>query len=141
VAAAEAVKPAVAAAVNITHPDEDDLGFLYGVIFTDRPQDPSHHSRNLCVFADSEVDRSPTGTGISARLALHHAKGQIERGQSIAVESILGARSVFAGRVVDVTTVGPYQAVVPEVSGRAFITGRHEFIIHPDDELGKGFSL
>ncbi|HUU93722.1 MAG TPA: proline racemase family protein [Phycisphaerae bacterium] len=141
VRAAAAVKSAVAAAVPIEHPVEDDLGFLYGVILTDGPEDPSHHSRNLCVFADSEVDRSPTGTGVSARLALHYAKGEISEGETMVIESVLGAESVFEGRVVGLAEVGPYEAVVPEVSGRAFITGRHEFLIHPDDVLGKGFLL
>jgi len=141
VKAAEAIKKAVNAAVRIQHPMEDDLSFLYGVIFTDRPEDASHHSRNLCVFADSEVDRSPTGTGVSARLALHYAKGEIQQGESISIESILGRESVFEGRIVDIAQVGPYQAAVPEVSGRAFITGRHEFLVHPDDPLGNGFLI
>jgi len=139
VRAAAAIKDAVIAACPIDHPVEKDLGFLYSVILTDRPEDASHHSRNLCVFADSEVDRSPTGTGVSARLALHHARGEVREGESISIESVLGAESVFEGRIVGLTHVGPYEAVVPEVSGRAFITGRHEFLIHPDDVLGKGF--
>jgi proline racemase len=141
VSAAAAIKEAVIAAGPIVHPTEEDLGFLYGVILTDRPEDPSHHSRNLCVFADSEVDRSPTGTGVSARLALHHAKGEIGESESIAIESILGAESVFEGRIVGLTQVGPHEAVVPEVSGKAFITGRHEFLMHPDDVLGRGFLM
>ena len=141
VAASEAIKEATNAAVKIEHPLDEDLGFLYGVIFTDGPEDASHHSRNVCVFADSEVDRSPTGTGVSARLALHHAKGEVRQGEWIAIESILGPESVFEGRVVEATEVGPYPAVVPEVAGRAFITGRHEFVLHPQDSLGKGFLI
>jgi trans-L-3-hydroxyproline dehydratase len=127
--------------MSIVHPIEEDLGYLYGTIFTDLPEDPTHHSRNLCIFANGEVDRSPTGTGVSARLALHHAKGEITEGQHIVVESILGAASTFSGRVVGHDQVGPYPAVVPEISGMAFITGRHEFLIDPDDELGRGFFL
>ena len=138
---ARALKQAVTAALAIEHPLDDDLGFLYGVIFTDAPEDPAHHSRNLCVFADSEVDRSPTGTGVSARLALHHAKGEVRAGETVAIESILGRRSVFEGRIVGVTRVGSHEAVVPEVSGRAFLTGRHEFVIDPDDLLGQGFRV
>jgi len=65
----------------------------------------------------------------------------VQEGESIAIESILGAESVFDGRIVGLTQVGPYPAVVPEVSGRAFITGRHEFVIHPDDVLGRGFLI
>jgi proline racemase len=138
-AAGEAIKQAVNAKLPIEHPIEKDLGFLYGTILTGPPEDPTHHSRNVCIFADAEVDRSPTGTGVSARLALHYAKGEITDGQSIVIESILGARSAFSGRVLGQTRVGPYEAIVPEVSGSAFITGRHEFILDPRDELGRGF--
>jgi trans-L-3-hydroxyproline dehydratase len=138
VAAATAIKAAVQATTHIRHPFEDDLGFLYGVIFTGEPEDPAHHSRNVCVFAAAEVDRSPTGTGVSARLAAHHARGEVRPGEAIAVESILGRGSVFEGRVVEEVEFGPHRAVVPEVSGRAFLTGRHEFLIDPDDPLSPG---
>jgi proline racemase len=139
VTVAEAIKVAVNAAISIKHPIEPDLSFVYGTILTDVPENPAHHSRNVCIFADAEVDRSPTGTGVSARLALHHARGEITDGQQITVESILGSASTFRGRVVGRTKVGPYDAIVPEVSGTAFIVGRHEFIIDPRDELGRGF--
>jgi len=141
VAAAAAIKNTVAGPIAIEHPEEKDLGFLYGVIFTDRAQDPSHHSRNLCVFADGEVDRSPTGTGVSARLALHYSKGEIRLGQTIAIESMLGKASVFTSRAVEVCTCGSFAAIIPEVSGRAFLTGKHEFILDPADPLGSGFLL
>lgn len=141
VAAGEAVKRAVNAALPIRHPHEHDLGFLYGTIFTDTPENPAHHSRNICIFANAEVDRSPTGTGVSARLALHHARGEIDAGQTIVVESILGQRSVFSGRVAATMRVGDYDAVLPEVGGRGGITGRHEFVLGPHDPLGQGFLL
>jgi len=139
VSAAAAIKAAVNRTGAIEHPDDDDLGFLYGVIFTGPAEDEAHHSRNLCVFADSEVDRSPTGTGVSARLAVHHAKGEAAEGETIAIESILGRDSVFEGRIVGHTQVGRHDAVVPEVSGCAAITGRHTFILDPTDPLGAGF--
>jgi trans-L-3-hydroxyproline dehydratase len=141
VAAGEAIKQAVHATMAIKHPYEEDLGFLYGTILTGPPENPAHHSRNICIFADAEVDRSPTGTGVSARLALHYAKGEIAEGQQIVIESILGDVSAFGGRVTGKAQVGPYAAIVPEVSGTAFITGRHEFFIDPDDKLGQGFFL
>jgi proline racemase len=140
-AAGEAIKQAVNAKMPIEHPLEQDLSFLYGTIFTATPEDSTHYSRNVCIFADAETDRSPTGTGVSARLALHHAKGEMSDNQSIVIESILGARSAFSGRVAGRTRVGPYEAIIPEVSGSAFITGRHEFLIDPRDELGRGFIL
>jgi len=133
------IKHAIAAAAEIRHPFEKELGFLYGTIFTGPAQDPSHHSRNVCVFAEGEIDRSPTGTGVSARAALHHARGDIEIDQPFVVESILGTS--FTGRIVATTPFGPYDAVIPEITGTAHITGRHEFLIDPSDPLKFGFFL
>jgi proline racemase len=141
VAAGEAIKCAVSSTLAIEHPFETDLGFLYGTILTGPPESPDHHSRNICVFANAEVDRSPTGTGVSARLALHHAQGELAADEIIVIESILGRHSAFSGRIVDTGHVGPYAAVVPEVGGTAFITGRHEFIVEPGDSVGQGFLL
>jgi trans-L-3-hydroxyproline dehydratase len=117
-------------------PFQKDLPVLYGGIFTDMPEDPSHHSRNLCVFANAEVDRSPTGTGVAARLAVHHARGEVAVGETITIDSNLGRHSVFEGRVVAEMRFGPHPGIIPEVSGRAFLTGRHEFVLDPDDPLG-----
>jgi len=133
------IKQAVMAARPIPHPFEEDLSFLYGTIFIEPPQGVGAHSRNVCIFADGEVDRCPTGTGVSARLALHRARGEIDPGETIVVESIIGSR--FTGRIVEETTFGPYPAVIPEVGGTAHITGRHEFLIDPDDPLREGFIL
>lgn len=141
VEAGEAVKRAVNETLVLRHPDDPDLGFLYGTILTGPPEDPRHHSRNICVFANAEVDRSPTGTGVSARLALHHARGEIGESDEIAIESILGKSSVFTGRIVGTTHVGDRLAVIPEVSGTAFIIGRSEFRLDSHDELGKGFLI
>jgi trans-L-3-hydroxyproline dehydratase len=134
-----AIKRAVMAARPIPHPFEPDLGFLYGTIFIGPPEHEGSHSRNVCVFAEGEVDRSPTGTGVSARLAIHHARGDIGIGESITIESIIG--TTFTGRVVKETIFGPHGAVIPEVEGSAFITGRHEFVIDPADPLKTGFML
>jgi trans-L-3-hydroxyproline dehydratase len=93
----------------------------------------------VCVFADGEVDRSPTGTGVSARVAIEHARGRLRDGESFTVESIIGTR--FRGRALRTATVGPYAAVVPEVAGSAWIVGRSELWIAPDDPLREGFVL
>ena len=93
----------------------------------------------VVVFAEGEVDRSPTGTGVSGRLAIHHARGELKTGESIVIESILG--TTFSGRVLEETRVGEYKAVIPEVTGSAYITGRHEFVIDPADPLATGFML
>jgi len=134
-----AIKRAIMKTRAIPHPFEDDLSFLYGTIFIGAPESKSAHSRNVCIFAEGEVDRSPTGTGVSGRLAIHHARQEIEIGQSLTIESIIGTR--FSGRIIRETTFGPYAAVIPQVEGHAYITGRHEFLIDPDDPLKEGFIL
>jgi trans-L-3-hydroxyproline dehydratase len=91
------------------------------------------------VFADGEIDRSPTGTGVSGRLAIHHARGELGIGEEIAVESILG--SVFTGRVAETTEIDGLPAVIPEVTGTAHITGRNELWLDPSDPLGGGFFI
>jgi len=134
-----AIKQAVIASRPIVHPFEEDLSLLYGTIFIEPAHDEAHHSRNVCIFADGEVDRCPTGTGVSGRLAIHHARGEVGLDESIVVESILG--TTFSGRIVETSTFGPYAAVIPEVEGTAHITGRHEFFIDPGDPLKDGFIL
>lgn len=134
-----AIKQAVMAARSIPHPFEADLSFLYGTIFIGPPQEADAHSRNVCVFAEGEVDRCPTGTGVSGRLAIHYARGDVGPNQPIVVESIIGSR--FTGRVLETTTFGPHPAIIPEVEGTAHITGRHEFLVDPTDPLQDGFIL
>jgi trans-L-3-hydroxyproline dehydratase len=133
------IKRAVMASLPIRHPFEADLGFLYGTIFTGPAHEPGAQGRHVCIFAEGEVDRSPTGTGVSGRLALEHARGRYAPGQEMVVESVIGTR--FAGRIVRTTAYGDYTAVVPEIEGSAHITGRHEFLIAPDDPLREGFIL
>jgi trans-L-3-hydroxyproline dehydratase len=134
-----AVKRAVAADLEIEHPVEDDLGFLYGTVFTGPPENDGADLRNVCVFADGEIDRSPTGTGVSGHLALQTDRGGLDPGEPFVVESIVGSR--FVGRVAERTTRGGYDAVVPEVEGRASVVGRSEFVVDPDDPFGEGFFL
>jgi trans-L-3-hydroxyproline dehydratase len=134
-----AIKRAIMRSRTIPHPFEPDLSYLYGTIFIGPPVHPDSHSRNVCVFAGGEVDRSPTGTGVSGRLAIHFERGEITVGQSIKIESILGTS--FIGRVAEATTFGPYLAVIPEVEGTAYITGRNELLIDPRDPLKYGFMM
>lgn len=141
VTAAHEIKQCVMEQFEIRHPQQPELGYLYGVILTDSPEDPRHHSRNLCVFANDQVDRSPTGTGVSARLALHFARAEIAMGEWIAIESILGARSVFKGRVLEVDHRDGQAGVLPEITGSAFVTGIHEFLLDDKDPLRDGFLL
>jgi len=134
-----AIKRAVMENVPLVHPFEEDLNFLYGTVFTGSSLAEGVDGRSVCVFADGEVDRSPTGTGVSGRLAILHARGEIVLNQPIVIESIIGSR--FTGKVVKSTKFGSYSAVTPEVEGSAYITGRHEFLIDPDDPLREGFIL
>jgi trans-L-3-hydroxyproline dehydratase len=131
------IKRAVMDQFPIEHPFEKDLSFLYGTIFTAPALDPIHHSRNACIFAEGELDRSATGSGVSARAALHFAKGDLRLNERVTIESILG--STMSVEVVEVTKFGPYDAVIPEVSGTASITGRNEFYFDPEDPFRSGF--
>ena len=134
-----AIKNAVMQTSQITHPFEEDLNFLYGTIFIGKPLTEGADSRNVCIFAEGEVDRSPTGTGVSARMALHFARGEIGLNEPMVIESIIDTR--FTGSVVKKTTYGPHDAVIPQVEGNAYITAKNEFILDPEDPLKNGFIL
>jgi hypothetical protein len=127
------------AAAEVVHPLERELRGIYGTILAGPPQTPAGTQRNVCVFADREVDRSPTGTGTAGRVAQLVAHGALAIGDTIVNESIVG--SAFRGRALERTTVGPYEAVVPEVAGRAAIMGWSTWVVDPEDELGAGFFL
>ena len=134
-----AIKRAIMISRPIVHPFEEDLGFLYGTIFVGPPTQEGSHSQNVCIFAEGEVDRSPTGTGVSGRLAIHHRHREIKVNQPIVIESIIGSK--FIGKVVQETTFGPYPAIIPEVKGQAHIVGKNELWINPNDPLRDGFIL
>lgn len=139
VRAGRSIKRSVSEQRPVAHPDEPDLGFLYGVIFTGPPVSQANHSRNVCIFADGEVDRSPTGTGVSGRLAILHARGVLALGDRISIESITG--SEFGGRIVESSAVGDIDAIIPEISGSAHIVGKSELWIDPGDPLNPGFFI
>jgi proline racemase len=133
------IKKAVMDSMPIRHPFEDDLSFLYGTIFVGKALSPQHHSRNVCIFADGEVDRSPTGTGLSARAAIHYFKNQLAIDEPFTVESIIG--TCFTGKVLNTVKYGDYQAVLPEVTGSANIVGMSQWLLDPVDALRDGFIL
>lgn len=132
------VKAAVADTISIEHPLEDDLGFLYGVIFTEESTSESD-VRNVCVFADGEIDRSPTGTGVSGHLAVQHARGRLGTGDPYVVDSII--ESTFTGRIREIVDYHGHEAVIPEVEGEAHITGANTFVLDPADPFPEGFLL
>ena len=133
------IKKEVMAARPISHPFEPELSFLYGTIIGGPAKDPGGDARNVCVFADGEVDRSPTGTGVSGRVAIEHARRRLKTGTPFVIESIIGTR--FTGRVLRETTFGPHAAVISEVEGSAWISGRGELWFDPSDPLRDGFIL
>ncbi|WP_204903028.1 proline racemase family protein [Microbulbifer mangrovi] len=150
ITAGRAIKEAVITqGVPIQHPEQPDLGFLYGTIFMDMSAlsrspasstgDDHIRSRNVCIFADGELDRSPTGSGVAGRLALHLAQGKLSAGKTLAVESITG--SSFQGSITETLDYAGRKAVIPEISGTAHITGQHRFYIDPRDPLNTGFLL
>ncbi len=139
--AGRAIKRALEAEREWAHPLEPELRDIYGVVFwqDEGRTDGVLTQRNVTVFADGEVDRSPCGSGTSARLALLDARGELPRGEPLRHLGIV--ETEFTGRVVDESAVADVPAVVTEIAGRAHVTGRHEFVLEPDDELGTGFLL
>lgn len=122
---------------DIIHPFESDLSFLYGTIFISDSNTPNVDSRNVCIFAEGEVDRCPTGSGVSGRMAIHRARNEIGIGETMTIESITG--SLFKGSVIKDTSFGDLNAVIPQVEGTAYITGVHNFLIDPNDPMRDGF--
>ena len=135
-----AVKAQLEGQRSFVHPVEPELRDIYGVIFWERIDfGPPLRQRNVTVFADGEVDRSPCGSGTSARLALLERAGELPRGTELRHESVIGTE--FRARVVGDAEVAGRPAVVTEVEGSASRTGAHEFVLEPGDPLGEGFLL
>ena len=133
------IKHAIEAAHIVTHPLEAGLTGIYGTIFTGPPSDEHADLRNVTIFADAEVDRSPCGTGTAAVMAVVDAMGLLGADTPFVHESLIGTR--FTGRVASRTMVGDYQAIVPEIEGAAWITGEHTFLVDEDDPLKDGFRI
>jgi proline racemase len=135
-----AVKEGLHGQRSFVHPEEPELRDVYGVIFWERLEfGPPLLERNVTIFADGEVDRSPCGSGTSARLALLERSGELPRGEELVHEGVVGTR--FRAWVVGETEVAGRPAVITEVEGSAHRTGAHEFTLEPDDPLGEGFLL
>lgn len=142
------IKDAIIKKMPIQHPFEADLSFLYGVIFVqENPKNmlsnDNIHSRNVCIFADGELDRSPTGSGVSGKIALHVAKSEVPLQQSIIIESILGSQ--FKVQAIENINYGSseqnYNAVIAQVTGSAFVCGKAQWLIDKNDPLKHGFLL
>ena len=131
------VKRALEAEREWAHPLEPELRDIYGVIFWQ--EEGPLTQRNVTIFADGEVDRSPCGSGTSARLALLDARGELPRGETLRHLSVIGTE--FEGRVVGESELAGRPAVLTEIAGRAHLTGYHQFVLQEEDELGTGFLL
>ena len=138
-AAGMTIKKKVESQVRVAHPLEPGLEGIYGTIFTGVPESPDADLRNVTVFADAQIDRSPCGTGTSAVMAVLDAMGLLAADRPFVHESLVGTQ--FRGRVVDRTQVADRAAIVPEIEGSAWITGEHTFLIDDDDPLKAGFRL
>jgi proline racemase len=135
-----AVKRELEAQQEFVHPLEPELRDIYGVVFWQPEEEgPPLVQRNVTVFADGEVDRSPCGSGTSARLALLDVSGELARGDELVHQSVIGTE--FRARVIGDAEVGGLSAVITEVEGSAHFTGRHEFALDPADPLPDGFFL
>ena len=124
---------------QVSHPEDAGLQGIYGTIFTAPAQHPDAHLRNVTIFADAEVDRSPCGTGTAAVMAVLSEMGVLSEDAPFVHESIVG--TLFVGRIAGRRPVGEIAAIVPEIQGSAWITGEHTFLIDGDDPLRSGFRL
>ena len=133
------IKHAIESSQTIVHPADAGLHGIYGTIFTGPPSDDRADLRNVTIFADAEVDRSPCGTGTAAVMAVVDAMGLLSADKPFVHESLIGTR--FTGRVTSHTLVGDLPAIVPEIEGSAWITGEHTFVVDDDDPLKDGFRI
>jgi trans-L-3-hydroxyproline dehydratase len=136
------ITDAVRAALPISHPSDPDLGFLYGTILTDDVTlgaDDGSPSYNLCIFADGQIDRSPTGSGVTARIALAAARGEMKIGQAREIRGISGQG--FVGTLASSVDRSTGRVSRVRVGGRAFYTARSTFLVEDQDPFGAGFEL
>jgi proline racemase len=134
------ITEAIRASIPIRHPDEPDLGFLYGTILTDDvPTDSGEPSHNLCIFAEGQIDRSPTGSGATARMALDYARGRIGAGQEREFRGVSGVG--FSARISEASGGGFESRMRVRVGGSSSVTGETTFLVEEDDPLPLGFEL
>lgn len=133
------IKDTVNAQIKVIHPEKPFIDKVTHVEFYGPPTHPEAHVKNAVVIPPGSIDRSPCGTGTSAKVAALYAKGQLKMGEDFIHESIIG--TIFKARVIEEATVGLLPAIVPEVTGSAYVTGIHQFVLDPDDPIKEGFLL
>lgn len=124
---------------TFTHPEDNTIGGLSHILWTGRARDKEAHARNAVFYGEKAIDRSPCGTGTSARMAQWAAQGNLDIGDEFVHESIIG--SLFRGRVEEKTTVGDKEAIIPSIEGWAKITGFNTIFIDDDDPYAHGFQV
>jgi proline racemase len=134
-----AIKEKIEEKMLVQHPFEKDLRDIYGVIISDAPVKENSHLRNVTVFAEEQIDRSPCGTGTAGRVAALFHHGELQVGEKFVHESIIGSQ--FEAEIVATSKVAQFDAVIPKITGSAFITGFHQFVVDPTDPLRRGLLL
>jgi proline racemase len=147
----EMIKAATQAQLPVVHPENPGIAGVTIAQLSGPPSRPDAHRKNAVIVSTGKlewdrpatwtgaIDRSPCGTGTCAKMAALHAKGRLRIDEPFQHEGILG--TLFTGRLVEETTVGPYRAVVPEITGRAWITGFAQYVIDPEDPFPEGFTV
>ena len=147
----ELIKAAAAEQLPVVHPEQPGFAGITIGQLSGPPHDPANSRRNVVTVSTGVldfarpstwtgvIDRSPCGTGTSAKMAVLHAKGQLKVGDTFRHEGILG--TVFTGRVLEETAVGPYGAIVPTITGSAWITGFSSYVLDPTDPFPEGFTI
>ena len=125
---------------KFVHPENESINGCSHILWTGKAGDPSSSSRGAVIYGEKAIDRSPCGTGTSARMAQWHARGMLRIGEPFIHESIIGSK--FLGKIVSETTVGPFPAIIPSIEGWARITGYNTIIIDDeDDPYAHGFQV
>ena len=133
------IKTGVESVIRVAHPDVPSLRGVYGTIFNGLPSAAAADLRNVTVFADGQVDRSPGGSGTAAVMSVLDAMGLLPVDRPFVHESIIG--TTFVGTVEARTTVGERSAILPRIASSAWITGEHEFVLDDADPLSGGFRI
>jgi proline racemase len=134
-----AIRDAINHHKQFIHPDHPDIAGVALVEFYEDSQNAPPHARNVVVFGAGQADRSPCGTGTCARMALLYTQGKLKIGEEFVNQGIVGTR--FRGRLIEERRVGSFSGAVPEITGSAFVTGIHQFVVDPSDPFGAGFTL
>ncbi len=139
IACGQKIRQAIHEQIEVVHPENPAINHCSHVRFLGKPTKDGSNTSNAVIYGPGQIDRSPCGTGTSAELAMHWAKGNLKLNEDFVSESIIG--STFRGRLVEETEVAGYKAVVPSITGRAWITGMQQFVLQEDDPFPQGFYM